>query len=118
MTVWLVTRHAGALEWLSRQGFAGARHVRHLHPADVKSGDTVVGTLPVWMVAELNSRGARYLHLTVPMAASYRGRELTTAELQRLGARLEAYEVCRPNFSWEPDQTGKLAGSGESGDEE
>ncbi|WP_290652123.1 CRISPR-associated protein Csx16 [Aquisalimonas sp.] len=94
MSTWLVTRHPGALQWLRRHGYRDARHVSHLDIELVAKGDTVIGTLPVWMVAAVTQRGARYFHLTIPLDAACRGAELTADELDRLGARLQRYLVC------------------------
>ena len=58
-------------------------------------GDTVIGTLPVNLVARVCARGGRYLHLSLDLPAEARGRELTADELERYGARLEAY-VAKP----------------------
>ncbi|EAR23047.1 hypothetical protein NB231_14543 [Nitrococcus mobilis Nb-231] len=91
MTLWLVTRHAGALEWLARRGLQGGRIVPHLDPAWIQAGDRVVGTLPVQLVAAVCARGARYEHLSVMLPAELRGRELSADTLERHGARLEPY---------------------------
>lgn len=95
MTRWLVTRHPGALAWAAACGMPFDRHVEHLDPAIIKPGDTVMGTLPVNLAAEVCARGARYLHLTLPVAQDMRGRELSQKELAQLGARLEEYRILR-----------------------
>lgn len=96
MTTHLVTRHPGALEWLLAQGFAAVEHVAHLDPARVVPGDTVIGTLPVHLAAEVCARGARYFNLSLDVPESARGRELSAEELERYGARLEEYVVRKP----------------------
>jgi CRISPR-associated protein Csx16 len=93
MTTWFVSRHPGALDWARRQGLAVDRWVPHLQPGDVSPGDTVAGTLPLQLAADVCARGARYLHLRVDLPPQDRGRELDADELERLGARLEPYEV-------------------------
>lgn len=93
MTTWLVTRHAGALEWLQAQGFTEVRHVAHLDPALVAPGDRVIGTLPVHLAAAVCARGARYFNLSLDVPEHLRGRELTAAELDACGARLEAFAI-------------------------
>ena len=93
MTTWFISRHPGALDWARRQGLAVDRWVPHLQPGDVSPGDTVAGTLPVQLAADVCARGARYLHLHVDLPPQDRGRELDAEELERLGARLEPYEV-------------------------
>lgn len=93
MTVWFVSRHPGAIEWARRQNLTVDRWVAHLDLAAVQPGDIVAGTLPVHLAAAVCARGARYLHLSLALPAEWRGRELSAAELERAGARLDAYDV-------------------------
>lgn len=93
MTTWFITRHPGAREWAAQQGLSIDRHVAHLDPAEVAPGDTVIGTLPVHLAAEICQRGARYLNLSLDLPASARGRELSSEELQACNVRLEAFNV-------------------------
>lgn len=93
MTTWLVTRHPGALEWLLAQGYTGVKHVLHLDPTQVQSGDFVVGTLPVHLAAVICERGARYFNLSLDVPESRRGHELSADDLDAFGARLEEYAV-------------------------
>ena len=93
MTTWFITRHPGARQWAETQGLAIDRHAIHLDPAEVAPGDTVIGTLPVHLAAEICQRGARYFNLSLDLPASARGRELAVDELQAYKARLEAYNV-------------------------
>jgi CRISPR-associated protein Csx16 len=95
MTVWVVTRHSGAVDWLERRGYGAARQIAHLDLALLRAGDHVVGTLPIWLVAELVARGAHYLHLILPLTAEDRGRELTADELEQRGAYLAAFTAAR-----------------------
>jgi len=95
MTTWFVTRHPGAVAWAQRRGLAVDRQLAHLAPEQIAPGDTVIGTLPVNLVARVCARGGRYLHLSIDLPAEARGRELTADELERYGARLEAY-VAKP----------------------
>lgn len=93
MTTFFVSRHAGAVEWALRRGVTVDRQVCHLAPAEVAAGDTVIGSLPVHLVAQICARGARYLHLSIDIPAAARGRELNADELDAYGARLEAFDV-------------------------
>ena len=95
MTTWFVSRHPGAFAWAQRRGLAVDRQLAHLAPEQIAPGDTVIGTLPVNLVARVCARGGRYLHLSLDLPAEARGRELTADELERYGARLEAY-VAKP----------------------
>ena len=93
MTRWFVSRHPGAHDWLAAKGLPVDRQVPHLHLEDVADGDTVIGTLPMQMVAALCERGVRYVHLALDQPLDARGRELSAEELDRYGARLISYEV-------------------------
>lgn len=90
---WFVSRHPGAIDWARRQKLAVARWVAHLDPAAVQAGDTVIGTLPVNLAAEVCARGARYLHLSLAVPAECRGRELSADDLLQLGAHIEPYRI-------------------------
>lgn len=95
MATWLVTRHAGATEWLRQQGYQVDQEVIHLDAARVSAGDLVIGTLPLHLAAAVCERGARFLFLAVDIPAGLRGTELSAAQLKALGARLEAYAIQR-----------------------
>lgn len=91
--VWFVSRHPGAVDWAREMGIAIDRWVVHLDPAEVTPGDTVIGTLPLPQVVQLQGCGVTYWHLAVDLPAAMRGRELSAEELRRLGAELRRYEV-------------------------
>lgn len=95
MTVWFVTRHAGAKEWAKAQGISVDRVVDHLVIGEVQAGDLVLGSLPVNLVAELNSKGARYFHLTLDLSEELRGKEISAELMQQLGAKLEEFTVIK-----------------------
>lgn len=96
MTTYFVSRHPGAVEWARRRGIAVDALVSHLDPQVITDGDTVIGTLPVNLAAEVCARGAGYLHLSVALPPESRGRDLTADELEALNARLEAYIIHSP----------------------
>jgi CRISPR-associated protein Csx16 len=93
MTTWFVTRHPGAIEWAAQQGLRVDRQVSHLDTTALQSGDTVVGTLPVHLAAEVCARGARFYNLSLDLPVAARGRELSADELDAFGARLEGYDI-------------------------
>ncbi len=92
-TIWFVSRHMGAVEWARGRGIEVDHLVAHLDPEDVGMGDTVIGSLPVHLVAEICARGARYLHLSLDLPPELRGRELSSDDMNVCNARLEEYEV-------------------------
>lgn len=93
MTTWFVSRHPGALQWMQQCGPAFDCHVTHLDPAQVQRGDTVIGTLPVHLAAQVCARGAAYLHLVLAAPQEARGREFSAHDLQALGATLQPFHV-------------------------
>lgn len=93
MTTFFVSRHTGAVEWAARQGLIVDRQVEHLNITDVRHGDVVIGSLPVNLVAEVCSRGGRYLHLSLDLPAEKRGLELSANEMESCGARIEEYRA-------------------------
>ena len=93
MTTWFITRHPGAVEWAARQGLRIDRQEAHLDVQQVQPGDSVLGTLPVNLAAEVCARGARYWHLSLNLPADARGLELGADDLQRFGATLERFEA-------------------------
>lgn len=97
MTIWLVTRHPGAVEWAARHGIQWDKHVAHLDPREIAAGDTVIGSLPINLAAEICNRGARYFNLSLNLPAHLRGRELDAATLTACEARLEEYIVKKVN---------------------
>lgn len=93
MTTFFVSRHPGALHWMQQNGPAFDQHLPHLDPAQVQAGDSVIGTLPVNLAAQVCERGAAYWHLVLEMPAQQRGQELSFQELQVLGATLQPFHV-------------------------
>lgn len=92
MTI-VVTRHAGAIDWLRNTGTSADCIVPHLDILTVSTGDVVIGTLPVNLIAEVCTRGARYVHLAVNIPFELRGQELSAGELESAGAQLQEYLV-------------------------
>ena len=91
-TTWIVTRHAGAIDWLKTRGIEGQQR-DHLDTSLVSQGDTVIGTLPVNLAAEVCAKQATYLHLSLTVPFAWRGKELTSEQMDRYGAALTAYRV-------------------------
>lgn len=93
MSVILVSRHAGTLDWFAKQGLRVDKQVEHFDIEMIKSGDTVVGILPIHLVAKVCALGASYLHLEMEVPLEFRGQELTSEQLDSFGAKLVAYVV-------------------------
>jgi CRISPR-associated protein Csx16 len=89
-----VSRHLGAIEWAKRFPWAErAQFVSHLEMAQVVPGDTVIGTLPVQLAAEVCARGAFYRHLSISLLAEQRGQELSADDMEAAGACLVPCQV-------------------------
>lgn len=98
-----VTHHAGAREWVRRQGIVVDKMLDHLEPGMVRPDDLVIGSLPIQLVVEINRRGARYKHLSTDIPLEKRGMELCADDMEKYGARLEEFIVT----SVSDEQTGK-----------
>lgn len=96
MTTYFISRHAGAIEWLTAKGYLVDQHLEHLDDQSLHPGDRVVGTLPVNLAASVCAAGAQYVHLTLNLPKAWRGRELSADDMVALGARLEVYQVKGP----------------------
>lgn len=101
MSTFFVSRHPGAIEWAARQHLHIDRVVPHLDPALLQPGDTVIGSLPVNLAAQVCAAGAAYWHLCLELPAELRGRELSAHDMERLGASLQEFRVeyASSNFS-------------------
>lgn len=93
MTTYFISRHSGAIAWAESQGFHVDQQLAHFDVSVVQTGDLILGTLPVNLIAEVNQRGGRYFHLTLELPAELRGQELTATMMQTHGARLEEFVV-------------------------
>ncbi len=93
MTIWFVSRHPGAQQWAAQKGFTIDKQVEHLNPDDIQADDKVLGTLPIHLAAQVCQKHAEYWHLSLDIPAEWRGKELSTKDLQRFQARLEQFTV-------------------------
>lgn len=102
MTTYFITRHAGARDWAAEEGISVDQVIDHLEPEIIKAGDTVLGTLPVSLAAEVCARGGHYLHLSMTVPPHLRGQEMSVADMRACGATLEGYWVERVERSVQP----------------
>src|SRR3990167_11033666 len=86
MTKLIITRHAGAVEWLRRRGIEG-EVIAHATPDQVR-GRICYGVVPL----NLAALAAEVWTIDMPdLQASDRGRELTPEEMDGRGAELACY---------------------------
>lgn len=93
MTTWFVSHHPGALQWMQQYGPAFDHHTARLDPATVQAGDSVIGTLPVHLAAQVCARGATYWHLVLHLPQAVRGQALSAQELSALNATLQQFHI-------------------------
>ena len=95
MTSSFISRHPGALEWVAEEGLRVDQVIDHLDPAIIQPGDSLIGSLPVNLAAEVCVRGGRHPHLSLDLPPELHGRELNVAQMHDCGARVEEYRVRR-----------------------
>lgn len=93
MTTWFISRHPGAERWMKANGIHYDHHLTHLEGQPIAAGDTVIGSLPVNLAAEVCAKGAHYWNLSLILPEGARGRELSADELDLYQARLEAFSI-------------------------
>jgi len=93
MTCYFVSRHPGAMAWMQAEGIRVDRCIEHLDVSLLQPGDTVIGTLPINLAAEVCQRGGRYLHLSLNLPLEWRGRELSADDMRQCAARVEEFFV-------------------------
>lgn len=100
-TTYFVSRHPGAVEWAKRHGFGEAIAVGHFDPTVIRSGDKVIGTLPINLAAEVCRRGGSYFHLSLTVPAEWRGRELSADDMESIGAQIGEFLIGTPQWFYE-----------------
>lgn len=95
MTTYFVSRHPGARDWAAEEGITVDAVIDHLDPTIIAPGDILIGSLPVNLAAEVCTRGARYLNLSLDLPATLRGVELSAEQMRTCGARVEEYRIHR-----------------------
>ena len=94
MTVYIASRHEGAIKWLQKHGYTGIirtswtkQRTEELGPEDI-----VVGNLPIYVIDKILKRGAKMILIGIPGWSSEKRqeteRELTAEELEKKGAYL------------------------------
>lgn len=95
MSVILVTRHEGTLDWFARQGFVVDQTLQHLNIDKVQAGDWVLGILPIQLASAVCEKGGRYFHLEMNVPFEFRGQELSAELMDQFQAKLTEFNVVR-----------------------
>jgi CRISPR-associated protein Csx16 len=91
---WFVSRHQGSIEWIKQQDIHIDHFVHHLDEhSHLQSGDVVIGSLPVHLIAKLNNQGVRFISFELDMVKEQRGKELTKQDLANLNVKMKEYIV-------------------------
>lgn len=93
MSTYFISRHQGATQWLEQQGFHIDQLLSHFDPEIMQTGDIILGTLPINLVAKICDKGGQYFHLSLDIPPEYRGQELSLQQMQQFNARLQAFEA-------------------------
>jgi CRISPR-associated protein Csx16 len=91
--LWVVTRHAGAAEWVQSRLGQPVRVTPHLHADAIEPGARYHGVFPLNLAATICRAGAECWAIAMDVPPALRGQELSAAQLDALGARLVRYEV-------------------------
>ena len=93
MTTTCVVRHQGAIDWIKKQNIHIDTWTDTLDLNSVKSGDIVMGILPIHLAAEVCSKGGSFVALCMDLPKQYRGKELSVEELENLSCTLKPFHV-------------------------
>ena len=93
MSTWFVSRHPGAIEWAKCQQLPITHWVEHLDPAQIAEKDTVIGTLPVHLAAQVCERGGVFYFLAMELPHALRGQELSVSQMLSAKCKLQQYFV-------------------------
>lgn len=89
---YLVSRHPAAIEWIKQQTSVD-QVIEHLDISLIQPGDTVIGTLPVHLAAQVCERGGHYLHLELTIPEGLRGKELSFEDMEKCHPKINLFQV-------------------------
>lgn len=93
MSVWFISRHQGAIDWIKKQDICIDYFVTHVDVDMIQEQDIVIGTLPIHIAAQVCAKGARFYFLSVNVHSYQRGKELSVEELIQQGCKLEEFSI-------------------------
>ena len=89
---YLVSRRQAAIDWIKKQVEVD-KVISHLDIASIEPNDTVIGTLPIHVAAQVCAPKAHYIHLSIDAPPEWRGKELNTADFEQCSPKLERFNV-------------------------
>ena len=93
MAVWFISRHQGAIDWIKQQPIQIDRFESHLDVNLIQAEDTIIGTLPIHLAAEVRQKGAKFYFLSVNVRPEQRGTELSAQELIAQHCAIELFYI-------------------------
>jgi putative CRISPR-associated protein (TIGR02620 family) len=102
MSVKIILRHRGAVEWLKSKGIEG-EVIEQVSPSNFQEGDEIYGVMPIQLVAEGIKRGCDINIIVLPkIPRELRGKELSAEEMEELGGvevlKVKKLEIERLNL--------------------
>ena len=93
-STWFVSRHQGSIAWIKQKEIQIDHFVSHLDDSTaLKSGDVVIGALPIHIIAKLNDQGIRFISFHFNVLKEQRGKELSIEDLVQLNVQMREYIV-------------------------
>ena len=89
----VITRHAGAADWVGQQLGQEVHASPHLELGEVEPGGSYYGVFPLNLAAAICAKGSACWAISVNLPPALRGQELSAGQLDELGAELVRYEV-------------------------
>lgn len=93
MTIWFISRHQGAIDWVKQQAIKIDRFEAHLDTTLIQENDVVIGTLPIHLAAKVCQKGAKFYFLSINITPEQRGTELTHEQLISQGCSLQPFFI-------------------------
>lgn len=93
MSVWFVSRHLGAIEWIKQKNIHIDYFIEHLDIHQIQKNDTVIGVLPIPLAAQVCEKGAKFYCLSVEVERSQRGTELSAEQLTAQNCHLQSFFI-------------------------
>lgn len=98
MTTYIITRHTASVQWIKKNlpNPQDETIVQpHLNPDIIQKKDTVIGVLPLHIIADIITKGANFYSLNIDCPPELRGRELDLQTLESLHPKLTKYSVAK-----------------------